>query len=187
LNAYIARPGKKYFVNEANLPPTPHPQHLQRPNTAESTRSSAKKKRRPNTPKTPQSDYEGKSTKEKIAYLKEKIEHQVQSQRGMEKKIAQQASALKRLESQIKAANGVEAAIQHNIDQLEALGVYEFKPSWKPAKEEMFYDLGSNKVGVINVFKDCGVVFISELLSGVKYEGAVELDLDDADSADGNV
>ncbi|KAL3778341.1 hypothetical protein ACHAWO_006439 [Cyclotella atomus] len=172
LDSYINRPGKRYFLPVSHIPT---PQIRRRPNTAESTNPSTKKKRRPRTPKsaTPQTpQYKTKS--QRIEELQQKIERQIMHQKGLEEKIASKVRVLKALEMQIETANCIEAAIQKNLDELERLGVKNHQLTWQPKKEELFYSLGRNSSGVIDVFTDRGVVFLSELSKGVLHQSIPE-------------
>jgi hypothetical protein len=172
LDSYINRPGKRYFVPVSSIPT---PQIRRRPNTAESANPSTKKKRRPHTPKsdTPQTpQYKTKS--QRIQELQQKIERQIMHQKGLEEKIATKVCGLKALEMQIETANCVEAAIQKNLDELERLGVKNHQLTWQPKKEELFYSLGRNSSGVIDVFTNRGIVLLSELSKGVLHQPAPE-------------
>jgi hypothetical protein len=101
--------------------------------------------------------------------LESTLENQVQILKGLEEKIAQKVRGLKALENQIKTANGVAASIQHNLDELEKRGVKDFSLSWEPKQEEMYFSFGGRKHGVIDVFTDRGIVFVSEINKGILH------------------
>lgn len=144
-----------------------------RPASADSCTQPAKKKVRPGTPQEPVL----KSKKEMIRELREKIEHQVKQLQGEETKIAQKVKHLKVLEEHVRNANGIEASMQQSISELESLGeVYSLDDKIK--REELHYTFGRDKIGVIDVKVDRGIIFTSELLGGVVHKSAAPAELE---------
>jgi translation elongation factor EF-G len=113
----------------------------------------------------------GQSDNEKRCLLREKLDRQIPQHKALEQKIAEKVKGLKSLHSHVKNANNLHSSIEESVAQLAALGEEYFVEAEDiPNNTMMNYCFGREKLGVLDVFWDRGVLFTSELLDGIVEE-----------------
>jgi hypothetical protein len=175
LTGYAKNAKKNYFVAKSAYSPTPvkRPRPVpSRPGTASSQSSTKRGRQTPEQPTSPP----GQSDNEKRRLLREKLDRQIPQQKALEQKIAEKVKGLKSLHSHIKNANNLHASIEESVAELAVLGEEYFVDADDiPNNTMMNYCFGREKLVVLDVFWDHGVLFTSELLDGIVEE--VQLDL----------
>jgi hypothetical protein len=150
---------------------------VQRPNSAGSQSQSAKRGR-PNTAESlqtprPLTPTPPKTTKETIADLRAEIEADLVEQERLEKSIktsVQKIRQLRQLEKKVLRADALQKKIQENVKEMSRLDRKPYDIKDGSSVTQMQYYLNELDVGKMDIFKDRGIMFLSELEEGIFHK-----------------